>query len=319
MRYFITLTLSVLAIALSLPALAAPTVSTTGYLQVRYSELFGAADTNKATGYFDKDNGTFQIRRARLAIKGTIDPQTSATIEIDGSKGAVETTKAFVAYTLHDCTIAAGRNTLPFTYEIQLSSTSMTTLERSMMARALSEYGVGLFITPQGAYIPCKLTAAIINGDDTMVDTNSNKLIVASAEYPAGTHLKLGASYLTGMNGHYGVNGYLVGQYGPIGAVAEYTQAEFTDKLAAMDGRNQGWYVLGTYDLNPTVRLHARYEAFDKAGAPETTYKTKHNIALGGTYFQSGNMKCTLEYQFIHDPANPALNNALGTQWQVRF
>ena len=318
MRLYPITVIAALAIVMSLPAFAVPTVKITGYVQFRFTDTLGSVDsaTNKLLG-FTNPNSSFQVRRARIATRAMLDERSMAVIEIDASKSTVETKKAYFTYTLDDITIAGGRTSLPFGYEIPFSTSSLTTLERSFISLTLPEYSTGLLVTPSAKMLPFKLTVAGINGNEStsFTDTNNNKLLVANAEVSIARH-KLGASILTDSDGHDALNGYLVGQFGQFSLTGEYITSEFDATLLPLTkGKNTGWYALACCQLNTPTSVYARYDTLDAVN--ETKAKTRGTVGLN--YLLSDNARLTLEYQQIADPKSPDLDGAFGLQMQMKF
>jgi hypothetical protein len=155
-----------LAATLIFPTLAFGQVSLGGYVQERFTDVFGAADTNKVSGYAAQP--TFSVRRARISAKVTIDPRTSAAVEIDATKSLVELKKAYASYTATPALfVTVGRTNLPFGYENPTSSSVITPLDRSMISNnAMPEYANGLLLTPIQSTVKVKSTLSIVNGDD---------------------------------------------------------------------------------------------------------------------------------------------------------
>lgn len=329
MRHTLPIVLATVALA-TLSAFAVPSLKIGGYVQVRYTDTIGAADVNKVSGY--DENGTFSIRRARLAAKATINPQSMAVIEIDASQVGVTTKKAYIGYTFGDVYTTLGRNTIPFGYELQLSSSALLPLERSMISNSMPEYVTGLVAMPGSALVPVRTKLGIVNGDDPtgkkfeekFNDQNNNKVLLANVEKPFG-NTTVGASYITNSDSDDAVNGYLVYCTDKVYLAGEYIASDFNKELALnlikvddvqVLARNSGWYVLGAYYVNPLTALYARYDTLDN-----DYIDARDRVTVGVDYWLDAEKanKLTAEYQFIDDPANPALDGAFGVQMQTIF
>ncbi|OPZ84528.1 MAG: Phosphate-selective porin O and P [bacterium ADurb.Bin429] len=317
-----------------MPALAAPSVKIGGYVQVRFTDTLGAKDDGAIDGIAKGVSGfgessSFGLRRARLSVKATLDEHSLAALEIDMSKSGVETKKAYLAYQWQDLYFVAGRDTIPFGYELQLSSSGLTTLERSMISQTLPEYATGLKITPGSVYLPLKTTVGIFNGNDpaksiavsgasgsvnSFEDTNNNKVLSVTTELPVGDH-KIGASYLTDLGGHTATAGYATASIGKIGLSAEYIASEFDKYMANLGApQNHGYYLQVAYAVKPTTTVYARYDSLNNAIIAEKTRTT-----VGAAVQLTDNTELTLEYQMIDDPAKAALDGAVGVQLQGKF
>jgi hypothetical protein len=334
MRHSISLALAALLVATCLPALAAPSVKLGGYVQVRLTDTLGAKDDGAIDGVAKGVSGfsefnNFGIRRARLSVKATLDENSLAALEIDASKAEVEMKKAYIAYQWNELYLLAGRDTIPFGYDLQTGTSALTTLDRSMISSTMPEYATGLKITPGSAYIPVKTTLGIFNGNDPAKpiavagaagavngfdDTNNNKVVSLTTEVPVAGQ-KIGASYLTDTKGHAAAAGYVAATFGKIGLTGEYIQSEF-DKYMANLGtlQNHGYSALATYALKPSTTLYARYDTLANVNIAEKTRTT-----VGSAIQLGENTELTVEYQMIDDPAKPALDGAYGVQMQMKF
>lgn len=337
MQRHLTLALAVLLAATCLPALAAPAVKVGGYVQVRLTDALGAADDGAIDGVAKgvsgfPANGSFGLRRARLSAKATLDDATQAVIEIDASKSEVETKKAFIGYAWNELYFVAGRDTIPFGLELQLSSSALTTLERSMISLTLPEYGTGLKVTPGSVYLPFKTTIAVLNGNDPAKpiavagaaganngfdDANNAKVVAATTEIPV-LGQKAGLSYMTDSAAHYAVGGAVNATLGKVSFAGEYIQSKFDKTLTPLAGgvKNSGWYGLASYALKPSTTLYGRYDTLKPATAG---LANKSRVTVGGAIMLGENTELTVEYQSIDDPAKPALNGAYGIQLQAKF
>jgi hypothetical protein len=337
MRQHLTLALAVLVAATCLTALAAPSVKMGGYVQVRLTDTLGAADDGAIDGVAKGVSGfgantSFGMRRARLAVKATLDENSLAALEIDASKSEVETKKAYISYAWNELYFVAGRDTIPFGYELMLSSSGLTTLERSMISQTLPEYGTGLKITPGSVYLPLKTTIAVLNGNDPAKpiavsgaagsvngydDPNNAKVAGITTEIPV-LGQKATVSYLTDLSARYAVSGAVNATFDKFGVTGEYIQSKFDKYLAPIAGgqKNSGWYGLVSYALKPSTTLYGRYDTLNPATAG---LANKSRITVGTAIMLGENTELTAEYQSIDDPAKPALNGAVGLQMQMKF
>jgi hypothetical protein len=312
MRHYITLTLAAFLLAATLPALAA-TVKIGGYVQSRYTDALGAAPGKETVSGFD-GNGTFNVRRARISTKATIDENTMAAIEIDAAKTNVSVKQAFISYAFADLYTSLGLTKLPFGYENQLSSSAIIPLERSMISNMVSEYGTGLFLVPSSDIIPVvKTKFAVINGEETdTIDKDNNKVAIGNVEYPFGD-TKVGVSYLAGHG--QAANAYVANKTGRFTTVAEYTTSKYNDKFQ-LKNKYKGFYVLEAFEVNPKTQVYARYDELDQ---DNTANFKKTRITAGVAYLLNDTTELTAEYQSIDDDAKPDVDGAVGVQLQTKF
>jgi hypothetical protein len=340
MRPHNMLILAAVAAALLLPTLAFGQVVLGGYVQQRFTDVFGAADTNKVSGFAPQP--TFTIRRARLSAKATLDAKTTAVIEVDASKSLVELKKAYVAYSLSPVLYTnVGRTNLPFGYENPMSSSAITPLDRSMIStNGMPEYATGLFLIPTQEKLAkqnIKTTLSIVNGDDPSAvvkvdgssgsnnpyDNPNNNLVTAlTVEHrlKSGNAL-IGVSGATDTNTHGAFDAYASTLKGKAKVTTEYMVSGFDSKLkphlsGSTTVTDTGYYVLGSLQVRPTDTVYARYDAFE---TDEAGYQQKTRWTAGFLRNLSPSTKFTAEYQAINDPANTSLDGAFGAQLQVKF
>jgi len=159
--------------------------------------------------------------------------------------------------------------------------------------------------------VPFSGASGAVNSFD---DTNNNKILGVTAELPVGGH-NIGASYLTDLGGHTAAGGYANATFGKLGLTAEYIASEYDKYLANLGAlQNRGYYLLATYAVKPSTTVYARYDTLNNAAIEE-----KARATVGAAVRLTEHTELTVEYQLIDDPAQPALNGAVGVQLQGKF
>ena len=337
MRHYTILALAALLLGTSLSAFAVD-VKVSGYVQGRYDALIGGTDANQDTKYSQdpKATDTFSLRRARINVAATLTPQAGAVIELDATKG-VTNTLAYVTYNgIPDVNLALGRKRDPFNYELAMSSSMLTTLERSIISqRVMPEYATGLYLSPTTNIVPFPVTLALLNANG---DTNSNnggaftdetnhKLVLLTAESPALYGAHIGATYTTDTIVAHAYNVYARGAVGPVSLLGEYMAARNFDsnELSAATskpdayGVDRGYYLLGNYAIAHNLGVYARYDAAHTQSIENAAIPVKR-FTVGTNLMLIDGAKWTVEYQYIHDKNNqPTLRGGLATQLQIKF
>ncbi len=321
-----------------------------GYTQARFTDAVGVSQ-GSAQGTKDQLKGIYgyfapvpniYLRRVRLNVTATLDENARAITELDAGASGIVMKKAYISYAFPEVYATVGRIATPFGYELQQSSASLTTLDRSMATLVLiPEYVTGASFTPGAAIIPfgVKATVTLANGggEDAAAfqDTNSNKIILADVSRVFGSTGTVGASYITNTLSDYAVDGYATGNYGKATLTGEYVQSTFaryvaasgtfmpmntlSDPAAITTGKKiarQGFYVLGNYQVLPTVGAYARYEQLGGYATNNLTTDTaaRDRVTLGTNVMLGETTKLTAEYQIITDPnfANTPKTNGKG-------
>jgi hypothetical protein len=353
--------IATLGMAILLPTLAHAEAKLSGYVQERFTDIFGSStvtDSSKITHF--PGTSSFGIRRARIGVKGNLDAKGMANLELDLSKSLVELRKANIGYAVTPTLFATvGRMNLPFGNEIgNLSSSALTTLERSMISNTMPEYATGLSVLPlQTAVRNTKFTAGVFNGndpaaiatvntttikvdvdgdgdlDDVVVlknntlnnagydDPNNNKVGLLTVEHRLpGTRGLVGVSGVGDMDGHSAIGGYVSYNTGKIGMQSEYIANDFDAKLN-LNKTTTGTVIRNTgYYVIGTYNLPQGSQGYVRYDVLDNnTIADKARTTVGFLRKLGDGTKVNFEYQTIDDPANTTLSGAFGAQVQVMF
>ena len=358
MRHYTILALAALLLGSSLSSFAVD-VHIGGYVQGRYDDIAGGPDTNNDTKYSNDKNATqtFSLRRARINATATLTKNASAVIEIDTTKG-VSDTLMYVNYGLPQVNFSLGRKRDPFNYELSQSSSTLTTLERSVISQHIApEYATGLYISPDKSIVPFPVTLAFLNvyGDNSSstwvkngvpqsalysTDDTHHKLALLTAETPDFYGAHIGGTYTTDGALIHAYNAYARGTMGPASLQAEYMHSKNLDENGITqnssdssllhtpkDAVNRGYYILGSYAVTSNLTGYARYDDATVTSTSDATYLAKpvHDATIGANLMLADGAKWTVEYSYIHDRNNPSktgiypLHDGLATQLQIKF
>jgi phosphate-selective porin len=188
-------------------------IKVSGYIQAQWE------DYGKDLVKTNEPTNTFYIRRAR--VKFTYEPADGVkfVLQPDFSTGNLSLKDAYAVVNvpfLKDWTLWAGQFNRP-DYEVEYSSGSRETLERSRLIRAIypGEREIGAKLEYNGSKIPLKFQLMAMNGNFTGAnakDADSRKDIMARLVYSAKMpSAGLGIDF--GLNGYFGGNRAKTNQY----------------------------------------------------------------------------------------------------------
>jgi phosphate-selective porin OprO and OprP len=301
-----------------------------GYAQVRYQQL---QESGKISG--------FDIRRARLDLKGSVTPFFSYRLltEFAGSPKIID---AFTEIKIADYfTITAGQFKIPFSYENIDADRELVVIDRSQVVEALVARGKDILgntngrdigIQAGGKFLNIKGTplieycVAVLNGSGTNVaDTaNSNKDLAARLIFTPLKGLSFGGSYYNGWDkvSKPDVAGKAQTR-DRLGFEAGYTLPRFLvrgEYILGKDGKTDksGWYLLAGYFVSPQkLQLIVRYDTYDPNTSKPDNMST--NYTIGGNLFFNKWSKLQIDYTFRAEEGTSVENNYLALQFQISF
>ncbi|MGE5395872.1 MAG: porin, partial [Candidatus Saccharibacteria bacterium] len=185
------------------PVNAGKKLTIAGYNQVRYQMM---EEQGKIDG--------FDIRRARLDVKGTISPYWGYRVQFDLA-GSPKVLDAYIELKLNDyINFTAGQFKVPFSFENLLSSTQLPLIDRSQVVEALTARGKDVIGNQNGRDIGLQLSGLLIKSNDRPVldyrfgifngaginiaDNNEKKDLAARLSLHPVTGLDISGSYYQG-------------------------------------------------------------------------------------------------------------------------
>jgi phosphate-selective porin OprO and OprP len=301
-----------------------------GYSQVRFQAF---DEKTKRDG--------FDIRRARLDLKGNVTPYFSYRVQADLSSspklidgyGEIKLAEYF--------TVTAGQFKVPFSLENLTSSNKLESIDRSQVVEALvargkdvigNQNGRDIGIQVSGTFLKIKnipvveYRIGVFNGSGINVaDTaNSAKDIVGRLIVTPVKGLSFGGSYYNGwdkaikpdVNGKSQIRNRL-------GVELSYFTERFSLKgeyIAGKDGKTsrEGWYIQSGYYLIPKkMQVLGKYDTYDPNTSTVDNVST--NYVIGGSYNFNNWSRLQAFYTIRQEEGAAVDNNYFAVQYQIGF
>ncbi|NVO11933.1 MAG: hypothetical protein HXX16_18390 [Bacteroidales bacterium] len=305
---------------------ASKQVQLSGYAQVRYQNL---DEAGKIDG--------FDIRRARIDIKGSISPYWNIRFQAD----LAVTPKLIDAYgecKLFDYfNLTIGQFKIPFSMENLASSNKLEMIDRSQVVEALVARGkdvignqngrdigvqvFGSFLKIDNRYL-IDYSAGIFNGSGINIsDKNENKSIAGRSVIHPIKGLDLGCSFYSGVD----VFGAPSSNHkrNRWGVELKYELKQFSLRSEYIKGYDsntirKGWYVQSGYFIIPQkLQFLLKYDTFDPNTSSTNDISTNYTIAIN--YAFNNWSKVQVGYTF-REEQGPSVNNNMGViQYQIGF
>ncbi|HVN57348.1 MAG TPA: porin [Bacteroidales bacterium] len=314
----------------SFPVNTSRLIQLSGYTQVRYQRT---EEKGKTSG--------FDIRRARLDLKGNISPYFSYGLQADFA-GSPKLLDAYGDIKLAEYFfVTLGQFKIPLTYENQISDNKIEITDRSQVVEALVARSKDLLGNTNGRDIGIMAGGALlkINGQPlieyrlgifngsgiNVADTaNSNKDFSGRLLVNPVKGLTIGGSFY---NGFDKVNKPDVAGKAQtrdrFGFELNYSLPRLLirgEYLKGKDGKTtrDGWYLLaGYYVIKQKLQLLGRYDTYN----PNTskTGVITNNYTFGGNYNFNNWSRLQLFYTVRSEVGTSVKNNYLTVQYQVGF
>ena len=261
-----------------------PTVKVFGFAQFDYRR---AAESDTATA----SRHEFNVRRARLGVRGSVIPSIRYQLVFQGDGGAVNT--ASVLDMILDVRVAPGLNLrmgqFKYDFDIEARQSDMLTpmtdrayvtntvagsldgrSNSSTQASASRDRGVALQASRKMGAWEWRPTVGIFQGTGRANDNNNQVSVTGQLAVEGGPGLLVSGGYLYSDNepsagdGIDRFRGWTVGgryEAGRLFASGEYYRA--MRDLGTSDEEVEGFYVIGGFDPIPRFNLRARYQALE--------------------------------------------------------
>ena len=317
------------------PINAGKKITIAGYTQVRYQAL---EETGKIDG--------FDIRRARLDVKGTISPYWSYRVQFDLA-GTPKLIDAYAELKLNDYfNFTIGQAKIPFSLENLTSSNKLELIDRSQAVEALvargkdvggNQNGRDLGIQLGGTLLKLKdrpivdYRLGVYNGSGINVADNNEKkdfatrlivhpvvgLDISAALYNGSRYIaevKTGTVVTTQAKNvdrnRYGFD--LNYDLKDLAIRGEYIHG--TDDLIDREGY---YFQAGYYFLQKKLQLIAKYDFYDANKAIAKDASTWY--VLGANFNFNTNVRLQANYTFKQEEGTSINNNLASIQFQVGF
>lgn len=312
----------------SFPVNAAKKITLNGYTQVRYQAL---DEAGKIDG--------FDIRRARLDVKGVISPYWGYRVQFDLA-GTPKLLDAYAELKLNDYfNFTIGQAKIPFSLENLASSNKLEMIDRSQAVEALVARGKDVGGNQNGRDIGIQLGGTLFKLNDRPVldyrlglyngsgintsDTNEKKdfaarlivhpvagLDISAALYNGSRYVAVTSPAKNVTRDRFGFDlSYDLNNFSVRGEYLHGTDDQ-TDR--------EGYYAqTGYYFLQKKLQLLAKYDFYDadksKARNASTCY------VLGANLNFNANARLQLNYTFKQEEGTSVDNNYASVQLQIGF
>ena len=311
----------------SFPPSASRPIQFSGYTQVRYQFL-------EQTGKIDG----FDIRRARLDLKGNISPYFSYRFQADLA-GTAKLIDAYAEIKLYDyLNITIGQAKIPFSFENLSSSNKRESIDRSQVVEALVARGTDIIGNQNGRDIGVQVGGSLIkherrflldyriglfNGSGiNQADKNKNKDIVGRLVIHPLTALDFGGSFYSGV-GNFGTPAATNQDRNRYGFEFNYEYQRFFVRGEFIEGKDgaikrNGWYGQTGYFLIPAkLQLMLKYDVYDPNANLSKNISTGYLI--GATYHFNTWSRIQAGFTVYKEEGTEVKNNVGVIQYQIGF
>lgn len=319
----------------SFPVNAAKKISLAGYTQIRYQTL-------EQTGAIDG----FDVRRARVDLKGNISPYWGYRLQFDLS-GSPKLIDAYAELKLNDyLNITFGQAKIPFSLENLTSSTKLELIDRSQTVEALTARGKDVGGNQNGRDIGILLGGTLLKWKDRPVvdyrlgvyngsginttDKDEEKDYAARLIFYPVTGLAVSSAWYDGSRfvpevkaGTVVTTPSKIVNRDRLGFDLSYDLKNFSLRSEYIYGKDdqterEGYYVLGGYYLlQKKVQLVAKYDFYDADKAKVDDASTW--VVLGANYNFNANTKLQVNYSIKQEESTSIDNNFANVQLQIGF
>jgi phosphate-selective porin OprO and OprP len=323
------------------PINAAKKITIAGYTQVRYQAL---EETGKIDG--------FDIRRARLDIKGNISPFWGYRVQFDLA-GTPKLIDAYAELKLNDqFNFTIGQAKIPFSLENLTSSNKLELIDRSQAVEALVARGKDVGGNQNGRDIGIQLGGTILKVKDRPVldyrlgvyngsginttDNNEKKDYAARLILHPVTGLDISGALYNGSRfvpevKEVKTNGVVTTPYAVAknvdrnryGFDLNYDLNNLALRGEYIHGKDdqtdrEGYYLqAGYYFLQRKLQLIAKYDFYDAEKAKANDASTWY--VLGANYNFNTNVRLQANYTFKQEEGTSIDNNLASIQFQIGF
>jgi phosphate-selective porin len=317
------------------PVNASKKLTIAGYNQVRYQAL---EETGKPDG--------FDIRRARLDVKGVISPYWGYRVQFDLA-GSPKVLDAYIELKLNDyINFTVGQAKVPFSYENLLSSTQLPLIDRSQVVEALTARGKDVIGNQNGRDIGLQLSGLLVKHNDRPVldyrlgifngagintaDNNEKKDYAARLSLHPVQGLDISGSYYQGQRfiPEVKTNNVVTTpsanvDHNRYGADLSYDLKNLSLRGEYIHGTDdqtdrEGYYIQGGYYFfQRKFQLVAKYDFYDGDLTKSDNASTWE--VVGANFFFNPSTKIQANYTFKQEEGTAVSNNLAAIQLQIGF
>ncbi|MDO8927960.1 MAG: porin [Bacteroidota bacterium] len=317
------------------PVNASKKISLTGYSQIRYQAL-------EQTGAIDG----FDIRRARVDLKGNISPYWGYRLQFDLA-GSPKLIDAYAELKVNDyLNITFGQAKIPFSLENLTSSPKLELIDRSQAVEALTARGKDVGGNQNGRDIGILLGGTLLKLKNRQVvdyrlgvyngsgintaDKDEEKDYAARLIFYPVTGLAFSGAWYDGSRfvpevktGTVITTPSKIVNRDRLGFDLSYDLKNFSLRSEYIYGKDdlterEGYYVLGAYYfLQKKVQVVAKYDFYDADKAKVDDASTW--VVLGVNYNFNANTKLQVNYSIKQEEGTNIDNNFANVQLQIGF
>ncbi len=309
------------------PISASRLIQLSGYTQVRYQ--------------FQQESGKtdgFDIRRARLDVRGNLSPYFSYRLQSDFA-GTPKLLDAYAEVKIFDyLNFTIGQAKIPFSAENLASSNRMESIDRSQVVEALVARGQDVIGNQNGRDIGVQVGGSFLKFENRFLfdykvgvfngaginsaDKNGNKDVVGRLIAHPVKGFDIGGSYYTG-KGNFGKPAPTNQNRERYGIELNYEYKRFFVRGEFIEGKDgaikrNGWYAQTGYYLVPTkFQLIAKYDTYE----PDTDVANDVSTAylIGGSYIFNNWSRIQAGYTIKKEEGPEIKNNFVTLQYQISF
>lgn len=309
---------------------AARQLQLSGYSQLRYQTF---EETGKKDG--------FDIRRARLDLRGNVTPYFSYRVQADladkpkliDGYGEIKLSDYF--------TVTAGQFKIPFSFENLASSNKLEMIDRSQVVEALVARGKDVIGNQNGRDIGMQVSGSffkiknlpvveyrlgIFNGSGINVADTANeaKDIVGRVIFTPAKGLSLGGGYYNGWD--KAIKPDVAGSSqvrNRFGIEASYVATRISlrgEYIEGKDGKTSraGWYIQAGYFVIPQkLQVLGKYDVYDPNLAATENIST--NYVVGANYNLNAWSRLQAFFTYRQEEGSSIDNNYFSFQYQIGF
>lgn len=315
--------------AFALDIIKPPELKISGYTQIRYiRDNSDASSTSNDYKYKDQ----FEVMKARLTFKATIDPMASLNVQIDPAIKDVKdnlinilTDAYFDLGYLKGHNIRLGQFKLPFGLENPIADSRTFPVNASLIkGKTINTRDIGIDISAKKDWY--EYHVGVINGNGSnKQDDNSRKDVIVSSRFTRGSVSFGGSAVSSGgiiatEKMRHAANGFI--QYTPKwGEIDfEYMRSRFLNSTSLKTTFREGWYIMAVPQLNERTWLTLRYEKYDpNTGTVANPDDEITRTTAGLLYTTSKYSRIKINYEWKNDEKVAFEGNVFTFMWQVEY
>lgn len=307
-------------------------ITLNGYTQVRFQSL---QEPGKKDG--------FDIRRARLDLKGAISEKWDYRMQLDFASSP-KILDATIGYRAGDyLKVTAGQFKIPFSMENLASSNKLESIDRSQVVEALSARGKDVTGNNNGRDIGLQLSGSVLKINDlylvdyavgvfdgagiNVTDNNEAKDVSARLLFHPIKGLDLGGSYYNGFDNWFtGTPAVAKNQVRKrVGGELSYTLNDLSIKGEYIQGQDgnidrSGYYAqAGYYFIPKKFQLVLKYDTYDADMDKSKNISTNYTCVLNYMFNDFTRIQAGYTNRHEEDKDNQVNNDVIAIQLQIGF